>query len=84
MLPIKGLKVEKQVKNYITTLDIETIKKGNKLVPYLICAYNGTSYITTYADVTLNQKDLFKSFFDGLLTFFIKKSHILTVYGHNF
>lgn len=35
-------------------MDIETIKdSNNKFVPYLICAYNGNKYITSFG---LNQK----------------------------
>lgn len=63
-------------------MDLETIKQNNKLIPYLICAYNGTEYITSYADSTLNQKILFKNFFKGLLTFF-KNRGVLNMYAHN-
>ena len=37
-------------------MDIETIKSDNQLIPYLICGYNGSEYITSYADSTLDKK----------------------------
>jgi len=66
-------------------MDIETIKSvNNKLTPYLICAYNGTDYITSYANESLDQKALFTSFINQLLTFFSKDRNTLVVYAHNF
>jgi len=83
----KNLSVDSKIVNDFITMDIETIKmkidsKKRSLVPYLICAYNGTDYITSYANESLNQKDLFTSFINQLLNFF-KDSNILTVYAHN-
>jgi DNA polymerase type B, organellar and viral len=78
----RRLQEEKYIQKYIVTMDVETIQRNNKLTPYLICAYNGTEYITSYADSSLNQKALFKGFFIKLLTFLNKKS-ILQVYAHN-
>jgi len=78
----KKSKVDNYLQKYIVTMDIETIKQNNKLIPYLICAYNGLDYITSYADSTLNQKMLFSKFFNELLTFF-KKGNVLQVYAHN-
>ena len=80
--PFRRLNVDKYLQKYIITMDLETIKQNNKLIPYLICAYNGTDYITSYADSTLNQKLLFSNFFKGLLTFF-KKGGVLNVFAHN-
>jgi hypothetical protein len=65
------------------TMDIETIKVNNKLTPYLICAYNGTDYISSYADKSLNQTLLFTSFINQLFTFFTNNSKTITVYAHN-
>jgi len=45
--PFKNLKVESHITNDFLTMDIETITSNNKLIPYLICAYNGTDYITS-------------------------------------
>jgi hypothetical protein len=67
-------------------LDIETVKQGNQLIPYLICAYNGSNYITSYATGTaedLDQKVLFTNFITQLLTFFVRKCTRLTIYAHN-
>lgn len=63
-------------------MDIETINKDNKLVPYLISAYNGKKYINSYSTSNLDQKVLFSNFISQLLTFF-DKSNKLLVYAHN-
>jgi hypothetical protein len=61
-------------------LDVETIKQSNgKLAPYLICAYNGTDYITSYDS---NQKSLFTTFFDKLLSQ-INPGSTAIIYAHN-
>ena len=73
----KTLKVENKIVTNFLTMDIETIKKDNKIVPYLICAYNGNDYITSYGQ---DQNALFKVFFDQLLTM-VKSS--ATIYAHN-
>jgi len=52
---------------YFITIDIETIKTNNNLVPYLICGYNGSEYITSYG---LNQRTLFNDFINKLFTLF--------------
>jgi hypothetical protein len=59
-------------------MDIETITQNNKLTPYLICAYNGRKYITSYANATLDQKALFTSFINQLLALVSKKSNLIT------
>lgn len=79
---IKRLKSEKVLLESFVTMDVETIKQGNQLVPYLINAYNGSDHITSYANTALNQKVLFSSFFNKLLTFISSKSSLL-VYAHN-
>jgi len=33
---------------YFITMDIETINPSGKLIPYLICAYDGLDYITSF------------------------------------
>jgi len=68
----------KLIKNFVT-MDIETIRVENKLTPYLICAYDGADYITSFG---LDQKDLFTSFFNQLLAKTIKGSNLM-VYAHN-
>jgi hypothetical protein len=80
--PFKKLNVEKHLKTNFVTMDIETIQRGNQLIPYLICAYNGKEYISAYSDSLLNQKVLFNNFIKNLLTFF-KNSNRLMVYAHN-
>jgi hypothetical protein len=57
-----------------------------KLMPYLISAYNGSEYITSYAQVingVIDQKLLFNSFINQLVTLFPKKGKSLIVYAHN-
>jgi hypothetical protein len=44
-------------------MDIETTKdKNNRLNAYLITAYNGINYISSYIDQELNEKLLFENF----------------------
>jgi len=61
-------------------MDIETITQNNKIVPYLICAYNGIDYITSFSK---NQSELFTNFITSLTGLFYKKSNKLIVYAHN-
>jgi len=81
--PFTKLSTDKTLANNFVTMDIETIKLESKIKPYLICAYNGTDYISTYADESLNQKSLVSSFIYQLVTFFTKDSNVLVVYAHN-
>ena len=67
-------------KTEFVTMDIETIVQNNNIVPYLICAYNGNSYIESFSN---NQKELFKNFINGLLTLFHEDNKILYVFAHN-
>jgi hypothetical protein len=60
-------------------MDIETINKNGKLVPYLICTYNGKDYITSYGQ---DQKELFNTFFNQLLSN-IKSGVTTKIYAHN-
>lgn len=64
-------------------MDIETIKINNNLIPYLISGYNGTNYITSYANDSLDEVELFNNFINQLLTF-IENNNTLIVYAHNF
>src|ERR1700722_11252863 len=61
-------------------MDIETIKQNNKLIPYLITAFNGTSYVTSFGE---DQSGLFSTFINGLFNFFSLNSKKLVVYAHN-
>jgi hypothetical protein len=85
--PFTRAKGDSKLVNNFITMDIETIKKQNgKLVPYLISAYNGSEYITSYAQVVngvIDQKQLFDSFITQLITLFPTKSKSLIVYAHN-
>lgn len=84
--PFSKLNIDRGLLNTFATIDIETIKLDSKLVPYLICGYNGTEYISSYGKVVegvINQSELFSSFFNQLLTFFSKDSKKLIVYAHN-
>ena len=80
--PFRKINVDKKISSNFVTMDIETITKAGKLVPYLLCAYNGIDYITSYANTNLNQKQLFSVFINQLLSFF-NKSNKLIVYAHN-
>jgi len=83
--PFTKVSTDTTLNSEFITMDIETIKSvNNKLTPYLICAYNGTDYITSYANETLDQKALFASFINQLLTFFSKGNKTIVVYAHNF
>lgn len=80
--PFRKINVDKKITSNFVTMDIETITKAGKLLPYLLCAYNGIDYITSYANTNLNQKQLFSVFINQLLSFF-NKSNKLIVYAHN-
>ena len=82
--PFTKVATDKTLNNNFVTMDIETIKINNNITPYLICGYNGTDFISTYADKALNQDELFSSFITQLITFFAKGGNTLTVYAHNF
>jgi len=79
----RKLSTDKELNSNFITMDIETITKNNQITPYLICAYNGSDYITSYANNLLDQKDLFNSFITQLFSFFIKSTNTITVYAHN-
>ena len=81
--PIKNLAVDTELDNNFITMDMETKNELGKLIPYLICAYNGKDYITSYANESLDQKALFSSFINQLVTFFNKGNNTITVYAHN-
>jgi hypothetical protein len=61
-------------------MDIETINQEGKLTPYLICAYNGADYITSFGK---DQKALFSAFIEQLLSKTFSSNNLLTVYAHN-
>ena len=69
------------INNNFVVMDIETIKPNNEFIPYLICAYNGSDYISSFGN---NQYELFSNFIKSLLTFFVNDSKTLVVYAHNF
>ena len=76
--PFKRLIYDANLFNNFYTLDIETINQNGKIIPYLICGYNGTDYITSYGN---NQKSLFTTFFNQLLSKI--KGGTTIVYAHN-
>ena len=83
--PFSKMREDKSLKSNFITFDIETIKKvldngTSKLVPYLICAYNGSTFVESFG---ANQMELFKNFIIGLLSFFPKKAKTLSTYAHN-
>jgi DNA polymerase type B, organellar and viral len=79
---IKKVNKDKNLGPNFVTFDIETIKVNNKFIPYLICAYNGSTTISTYANEEIDQKDLFTRFINQLCTF-IENRKVLFVYAHN-
>jgi len=80
--PFRKLIVDNGIINNFFTMDIETVPVASgpdcKLTPYLICAYNGNEYITSYGK---DQKDLFATFFNKLL--FTINSGTTLIYAHN-
>ena len=76
--PFSKGKLDRNVQTYFVTLDIETIDVNNKKVPYLITAFNGTDYVTSFDK---DQSELFSSFINGLFNFI--RSKTLLVYAHN-
>ena len=88
--PFRKQSKDKDLESDFVTMDIETITQDGNLVPYLICAFNGKDYITSYANDPLvgqgnvdPQKALFSSFINQLTNFFNKDRKALTVYAHN-
>jgi hypothetical protein len=61
----KKLSCDRHILNKFFTLDIETVKLDYKLVPYLICAYDGSDFITSY---NKDPNELFKTFFEQLIS----------------
>jgi len=59
--PIKTQAVDNKLESNFITMDTETKNDQGKLIPYLICAYNGKDYITSYANENLDQGSLFNS-----------------------
>jgi len=84
--PFRKEQLSKSLDSNFITMDIETVKVENKISPYLICAYNGEDFITSYANESfvgvVQQKDLFNNFINKLLTFFNGRTN-LTIYAHN-
>jgi hypothetical protein len=79
--PFRKTIVDKNITNNFITMDIETIVKNNSITPYLICAFNGSKYITSYANILLDQKELFSRFINELLI--MNNTNKLIVYAHN-
>ena len=85
--PFKRAAVDTELNSNFVTMDVETINLLGKITPYLICAYNGTNSITSYGQQikgVIDQKTLFSSFINQLLTFFSNDSKTMVVYAHNF
>ena len=77
--PFRRLQVDSKVVNNFYTMDIETIKVDRQITPYLICAYNGSEYISSYSK---DQKTLFNTFFNNLISKVQQGSKTL-IYAHN-
>lgn len=65
------------------TMDIETITIDSKVTPYLIAAYNGSDYITSYAKSSADQKGLFTNFIKQLISNSFSSNKNISVYAHN-
>ena len=81
--PFRKVGVDSELANNFITMDIETINLQGKITPYLISAYNGKDFVTSYADKSIDQNTLFASFINQLLTFFSNRNKTITVYAHN-
>jgi DNA polymerase type B, organellar and viral len=77
--PFRRLQVDPNIIPNFYTMDIETVKLDRHQTPYLICAYNGSDYITSYGK---DKKALFTTFFDQLLSKIESGSKTL-IYAHN-
>ena len=77
--PFRKLVYDAHQSNNFYTIDIETTNQNGKLIPYLICAFDGKDYVTSYGN---DQKSLFTTFFNQLLSN-IKPGSTTTVYAHN-
>jgi len=85
--PFKKVAVDTELNSNFVTMDIETINLQGEITPYLICAYNGINTITSYGKTVngiIDQKALFSSFINQLLTLFDKGDKTMVVYAHNF
>jgi hypothetical protein len=65
-------------------MDIETVLINSKITPYLICAYNGSDKISSYANTNsgvIDVTELFATFLNSLLKFLADRK-TLYVYAH--
>lgn len=88
--PFSRASKDHKVSNSFLTMDIETIKLDGRLVPYTICATNGTQCISSFAGTGAPglaapgcQRDLFNRFLDQLLKLVPAKAKRTIVYAHN-
>lgn len=77
--PFKKLSKNVNLTNEFYTMDIETITVNNKVIPYLINAYNGRHHLNSFNS---NETELFKGFFDKLISNLEKGSQTI-IYAHN-
>jgi hypothetical protein len=89
--PFSKVKQDKCINRDFLTMDIETIKPNGSHIPYLISAYTGHDYITTFAQYipcareggrVIDQKELVNNFMNQLLNRY-SKSKRLNIYAHN-
>jgi DNA polymerase type B, organellar and viral len=60
-------------------MDIETITKNNKIIPYLINGYDGRHHLTSFNN---NESELFREFIEKLISV-VEKGSITYIYAHN-
>lgn len=80
--PFRKLKEDKAlvINNYMT-IDIETVKIGTSLKPYLICGYDGKNFINSYATDLSDEAraEMFRNFVKQIISL----KNIKHVYAHN-
>ena len=81
--PFRRTKLDRKKAAGFITMDIETVKINNKVVPYLICGYNGSEFITSYANSSLDQGSMFSNFVNQLLDRSFSQANNMKVYAHN-
>lgn len=82
--PFAKAKLDKKLlpSNTFMTIDVETVRDGNNLKPYLICGYFQDKYIHSYAE-DLTEAAIDKMFKDFITKILSTDKSIKYVYAHN-
>lgn len=54
--PVVSINESKSLNSKFLTMDIETVRVDKSQKPYLISAYNGSDYFTSYADKNMDNR----------------------------